>query len=80
MQLAVTNNPDWTIEDVKARLSSVQRAAASVFSLRELNRGKAGEFSAVIVISEFVGRKQGFARVTQDTNAATGNFEIEDAE
>jgi hypothetical protein len=78
-QSAVTNNPGSTIEEVKARLRSVQPATASVFSVTELNRPNDSEFSATITIPELLGRTPRRVRVTQNTNAGTGDFEIEEA-
>ena len=78
LQSAATDNPEWTIDQITPRLRSIQPATASLFSVQELTRGENSQFRATIRIPRLFGRKPRLVRVTQDTNAGTRNFEIED--
>jgi hypothetical protein len=77
LQGEVTNNPTWQLPQVQDRLNTVQRAAANLFSVQELIRGVAKEFSATISIREMLGNKARVVHVTDKTNAGMGEFTVE---
>jgi hypothetical protein len=77
LQVAVTNKPDWQLDQLKLHLNTVQHAAMKVFSVEELNRFEHNHFSAIIIISEMLGQKQRLVRVSHQTNAGMGEFEIQ---
>lgn len=77
LQAAVVSNPAWLLDQVQAHLNTIHRAAAKVFSVRELKRGIHREFSAVIGITEMLGNKERLVRVDHQTNAGMGEFTIE---
>lgn len=77
LQSAVASNPTWQLDQVQARLHTIQRATTKVFSVQELHRGPHKEFEAVVAITEMLGQKQRFVRVNHNTNAGMGDFTIE---
>ncbi|PZV19090.1 MAG: hypothetical protein DCF20_03395 [Pseudanabaena sp.] len=78
LQVAVTNKPDWQLDQLQVHLNTVQRAAMKVFSVKELQRCEHNQFSATVVISEMLGQKRRLVRVSNQTNAGMGEFMIED--
>ena len=77
LQAAIVNNPTWQLDQVQARLNTIQRATVKVFSVQEMNRGLNKEFSAVVAIAEMLGDKKRLVRVNNTTNAGMGDFTIE---
>ena len=77
LQIAVTNHLDWQLDQLQMHLNSVQSSASKVFSVQQLIRGQDKQFSAVIEISEMLGQKQRSVKVSHQTNAGMGEFEIE---
>ena len=65
--------------DVQDRLNERHSSLAEVFSIRELSRGQKFKFDAVIEISDAVGGVTRMTRVSDDTNAGMGDFQIERA-
>ncbi|MBU7586746.1 MAG: AAA family ATPase [Nostoc sp. TH1S01] len=80
LQIAVTNNQHWQIEQLRKHLKRVQTSAMKVFSVEELQRGENEDFHAVIIISEMLGQKRRLVRVSNQTNPGTDYFKIEDIE
>ena len=79
LQKAVKYNPTWSHMDVQERLNERLSSLAEVFSIRELSRGQKFKFDAVIEISDAVGGVTRMTRVSDDTNAGMGDFQIERA-
>ncbi len=78
LQVAVTNNPDWQLDQLQGHLGTIQRAAMKVFSVEKLQRFEHNQFSAIVVISEMLGQKRRLVCVSHQTNAGIGEFKIED--
>jgi len=79
LQVVVVKNPTWKCDQVQEYLNTAQPATAKVFSVQELKRGKDKEFSAVVTIAEMLGQGKRLVRVTHQTNAGMGEFDIEPA-
>ena len=77
LQAAVTNNPTWQLDQLRAHLSTIQRATTKVFSVQELTRGQSKDFNAIVAISAMLGQKPRLVRVSHRTNAGIGDFQIE---
>ena len=77
LQVAVTNNPTWQLDQLQAHLGTVQRATTKVFSVQEFTREQHKEFSAIVSISPMLGQRSRVVRVSHRTNAGIGDFQIE---
>jgi hypothetical protein len=77
VQAAVVGNPMWELDQLQTHLSTRQQAASKVFSLSELNRGPNKEFRAAIGIVAMLGQPSRVVRVSHQTNAGMGEFEVE---
>lgn len=80
LQAAITNNPAWLLPQVQDHLKSVQQATIKVFSIEKLTRGQHKEFNAIVHITEMLGQKRRLVRVSHQTNAGMGEFQIEYAD
>lgn len=79
LQVALINNPTWQLPQLQAHLSTAQRIAAKIFSVQDLTRNSHREFSAIISVTEILEKEPRVVRVTHETNAGMGNFQIEAA-
>ena len=77
LQMAVHDNPDWNIDDVRRRLSTVQSSWNGVFEIQEFEPDSDGGFSATIGIAEMLDQKKRAVQVNNRTNASERNFQIE---
>ena len=79
LQAAISINSGWQLAEVQNHMSRIQQASTKIFSVQELQRGGNKEFAAVISISEMLGEKPRIVRVSHQTNAGMGEFNIESA-
>lgn len=79
LQAAVVNNLTWELEQVRTHLNTVRPTTAKVFLVESLKRGKNKEFNAIVSVAEMLGHKRKSVRISHETNAGMGSFEIEDA-
>ena len=77
LQGAVVKNPNWELSALQEHMNTRQPEAARLFSVREFGRGQGKEFSAVVSIPEMLGQGPRVVRVSEQTNAGMGDFEIE---
>ena len=77
LQRAIANNPTWSLEQVLSDLNGRHPGIARVFSVQDLKRGQNKEFSAVVLIAEMLGQKQGKVLVNHHTIAGMDEFIIE---
>ena len=77
LQAAIVNNSTWELDQVQAHLKMIQQATIKVFSVEELNRESQKRFSAVVGIAEMLGQKKRIVRVSHQTNAGMGDFNLE---
>lgn len=77
LQKTIVSNSGWSEDQIQNRLNTLQPSLASVFSIRKLERGQQGEFSATIEIAEMLGQGKRFTQISHRTNAGMGEFEIE---
>ena len=77
LQKGVTSNLKWQKDELQGYLNNVQKATARLFSVAELVRGEHKEFGAIVSVSEMLGQKQRFVRVTHQTNSGMGDFTLE---
>ncbi len=79
LQTAAVTNLSWKADQLQQHLSTVQPSIAKVFSIQKFERNQDKQFSAVIEIAEMVDQKRRVARVSNQTNAGIGDFQIESA-
>lgn len=77
LQRTVANNPGWQIDQVKQRLSEINKAWEDVFQIQQFDPDSDGGFKATIGIVEMIGQQERAARVNDETDAGRGDFEIE---
>ncbi|MBW2595181.1 MAG: AAA family ATPase [Deltaproteobacteria bacterium] len=77
LQAALVSNPTWGLDQVQAHLKTIHHATIKVFSVQKLNRESHKKFSVIVEIAEMLGQKKRFVRVTHQTNAGMGDFNIE---
>ena len=80
VQTAIRENPTWHLDQLRDHLMVVQKGAADVFGIASLNRLEGNKFAATIEVAEMLGRGKRLVRISDDTNAGMGYFEIEAAE
>ena len=77
LQTAAVTNLSWKADQLQQHLSTVQPSIAKVFSIQKFERNQDKQFSAVIEIAEMVDQKRRVVRVSNQTNAGMGDFQIE---
>ena len=77
LQMTVLKNPDWNVDQVRQRLSTVQSSWNGVFEIQEFDPDANGGFSATIGIIEMLGQQKRVVQVNNRTNAGEGNFQVE---
>jgi hypothetical protein len=79
LQATIVENPSWQVAEVQEHLNSVQPSTVKLFSIQSLDRQADSRFSAVIRIAEVGSAGPKLVRVSHETNAGMGKFEIERA-
>ena len=77
LQMTVRDYPDWNIDQVRQRLSTVQSSWNGIFEIQEFEPDSDGGFSAMIGITEMLGQRKRAVQVNNRTNASERNFQIE---
>ncbi len=80
LQETAVNTPGCTIEQIRQRLFVLQPSSSSVFEILDFDHTTDRGFNATIGISEAIGGCKRLVHVNRQTNAATGDFQIEMAE
>ena len=80
LQTAAVTNLSWQADQLQQHLSTVQPSIAKVFSIQKFERNQDKQFSAVIEIAKMVDQKRRVVRVSNQTNAGIGDFQIESAQ
>ena len=77
LQRIVVSNSCATPTQIKERLKTAEPSLAGVFSIEQLECSQDGGFKATIGITEMLGQGRRVARVSDQTNAGMGDYEIE---
>ena len=77
LQRAVVNNASWQSDRMMHHMNLPQLSRNGVFRMQHFEIKPNGGFTATISIAEMLGQNERLVRVSENTNAGMGEFEIE---